>query len=78
MQAGGKWTDSFTSTTAASVGAFFAAVEAAHSGLVPVVVSKRHLVLNEVKSVNTGKIPDSQRRRRNAQDEARVTGWTKP
>lgn len=44
--------------------------------LVPVVVSMRRLILNEVKLITVGLIPDSQRRRRWAQLEAPVTAWT--
>lgn len=39
---------------------------------VPVVVSPRRIILNEVTSINVGQVPDSQRRRRRSQDEARV------
>jgi hypothetical protein len=39
-----------------------------------VVVSPRQLVLNDVTSLLVGKVPDSQRRRRRSQDEAKVTG----
>jgi hypothetical protein len=42
----------------------------------PVVVSRRRLILNEITSINSGKVPDSQRRRRRSQDEARTTDWT--
>jgi hypothetical protein len=38
-----------------------------------IVVSPRQLVLNKVTSVNVGKVPDSQRRRRRSQDEARLS-----
>lgn len=37
-----------------------------------VVVSPRRLILNSVTTINCGKVPDSQRRRRRSQDEARV------
>lgn len=37
-----------------------------------VVVSPRRIILNEVTSINVGQVPDSQRRRRRSQDEARV------
>lgn len=47
------------------------------SGYVPVIVSRRRIVLNEVTSINVGVVPDSQRRRRRSQNEARVTYWTK-
>lgn len=74
---GGKYTASTIATAGKAVGAFFAAVESA-SGHVPIVVSRRRLVLNEVTSVNVGLVPDAQRRRRRSQDEGRVTEWTKP
>jgi hypothetical protein len=38
----------------------------------PLVVSKTHQVLNRITSVNIGRVPDSQRRRRRSQDEARI------
>lgn len=44
--------------------------------VVPVVVSGRRLILNEIKQVLIGGVPDSQRRRRRSQDEARLTAWT--
>ena len=40
--------------------------------LVPVVVSRRRIILNEIKVIEIGKVPDSQRRRRRSQDEARA------
>jgi hypothetical protein len=40
--------------------------------VVPVVVSRRRLILNEIKVIEVGKVPDSQRRRRRSQDEARA------
>lgn len=44
----------------------------AQTPYVPVVVSPRRIVLNTVRSVNVGIVPDSQRRRRRSQDEART------
>lgn len=38
----------------------------------PIVVSPRRLILNTITSIAVGKVPDSQRRRRRSQDEARV------
>lgn len=61
-------------TAATAFGRFLTAVKAA-SPYVPVVVSNRRLQLHEVKEVLVGKVPDSQRRRRRSQDEARVTVW---
>lgn len=46
------------------------------SPYVPVVASRRRLILNEITSINTGIVPDSQRRRRRSQDEARTDNWT--
>lgn len=40
--------------------------------------SKRQLELHKVTTINVGLVPDSQRRRRNAQDEGRVLAWTAP
>jgi hypothetical protein len=44
--------------------------------LVPIVVSRKHRILNEIKSINVGIVPDSQRRRRRSLSEARVPEWT--
>lgn len=44
--------------------------------LVPIVVSRTKKILNEVTSINTGIVPDSQRRRRRSLNEARVAEWT--
>jgi hypothetical protein len=46
------------------------------SPYVPIVVSRRRLILNAITSINTGVVPDSQRRRRKSQDEARTNNWT--
>lgn len=75
MVAGGRFDNTIVGAVGAAVGAFFVAIEADHD-LVPVVVSKRRLILNEVRSVSVGGVPDSQRRRRRSQPEARVAGWT--
>jgi hypothetical protein len=77
LQSGGKWFGAVPNDVSAQVGAFLAAVDAA-TPYVPVVVSRRAIQLHEITSVNCGFIPDSQRRRRRNQDEARVTGWSKP
>jgi hypothetical protein len=75
---GGGLYDSGAATAAGkAVGKFFELVTAAHSHL-PVVVSRRRIVLNEVKQITCGKVPDSQRRRRWSQDEAPIVAWTKP
>ena len=39
----------------------------------PIVVSRAHQVLNRVEDINVGRVPDSQRRRRRSQAEARVS-----
>lgn len=54
----------------------FTSVKAGARNLVPVVVSRRKIILNEITSVNVGAVPDSQRRRRRSQDEARASVWT--
>jgi hypothetical protein len=59
----------------AAFGRLFDSVQT-DKGWVPVVVSRRRFVLNEVKSITVGKVPDAQRRRRRSQDEARVAAWT--
>jgi len=46
------------------------------TGLLPVVVSPRRQILNEVTSINVGHVPDSQRRRRKSQAEARTVVWS--
>lgn len=77
MTAGGRFDANYTTDQAMHWGEIMATVGTLHS-LKPIVVSKRRLILNEVTSVNAGSVPDSQRRRRRSQPEARVTGWTKP
>lgn|SRR5678815_780819 len=68
-------------TVAARMGGFIGAIAAGMktaTGHDLIVVSRRRIVLNKVTSINVGLIPDSQRRRRRSQDEARVTAWTAP
>jgi hypothetical protein len=74
MQEGGKFTAATVATAGKFIGAIFDAM-IADTGHVPVIVSRRRLVLNEVTSINCGLIPDAQRRRRRSQDEARVVEW---
>lgn len=74
LQEGGKFTTATCQCWGLAVGGLFTAMTTATSH-VPVVVSRRRLILNEIKSVTTGVIPDSQRRRRRSQDEAPVAGW---
>jgi hypothetical protein len=59
-------------TLNAATKAVFDTVRAAGT-LEPIVVSERKLILNTITSIATGRVPDSQRRRRRSQDEARVT-----
>lgn len=53
-------------------------MKAAHTPLVPVVVSQRAKQLHEITSILTGRVPDSQRRRRRAQSEAPTVQWVHP
>jgi hypothetical protein len=71
MDYGGTYTDSAVSEAASLITAYFAAVKAA-TPYEPIVVSPRRMILNTITSINVGKVPDSQRRRRRSQDEARV------
>lgn len=75
MQAGGKFTAATCTTFGAMLGDLFEQTTA-ETGNVPVVVSRRRIVLNEVVGVEVGTVPDSQRRRRRSQDEARLSAWT--
>jgi hypothetical protein len=77
MDLGGRFIPSIPTALADSIGNYYEAVTLNH-GYVPLVVSKRRKVLNEVTEIFAGSIPDSQRRRRRAQDELRLLGWTKP
>lgn len=77
MAAGGLFETTSINTLGHMLGAFFEDVESA-SGHVPVVVSRRRIILTEVTSVSVGYVPDSQRRRRRSQDEQRTTQWVKP
>ncbi len=77
LQEGGKFTTATCQCWGLWAGGLFTAMTTATSH-VPVVVSRRRLVLHEIKSVTTGVIPDSQRRRRRSQDEAPVAGWVHP
>lgn len=60
-----------------ALGGFFEAVED-DSDLMPVVVSRRRIILNEVRHITVGIVPDSQRRRRWAMPENPVTAWSAP
>jgi hypothetical protein len=74
LQEGGKFTAATVSCAGKFIGGIFDAMIAS-SGHVPVIVSRRRLILNEVTSINCGLVPDAQRRRRRSQDEARVVEW---
>jgi hypothetical protein len=71
---GGKYTSAQVGSIAAAFGHHIETVKTG-TGLVPVVVSQTHQILNEITSLNVGVIPDSQRRRRRSLDEARVIAW---
>lgn len=75
MVAGGLFEAATTLKCAQAIGAFLEDVATA-SGHVPLVVSRRRIQLNEVTSLNVGRVPDSQRRRRRSQDEARALAWS--
>lgn len=60
-----------------AVGTFFDSVML-DTDVEPIVVSRRRRVLNSVQTVEVGKVPDSQRRRRRSLDEARLVYWTRP
>lgn len=78
MSAGGGLFDAGNAAAGGkAIGALCEAVTA-DEGFVPVVVSRRRIVLNEVKQISTGIVPDSQRRRRWAQLEAPIVAWNKP
>lgn len=77
MAAGGVYDATFPAKCGKAMGAFFEDVTSATS-LLPVIVSRRRIILNEVTSINAGRVPDSQRRRRRSQDEARALVWSAP
>jgi hypothetical protein len=72
MAAGGVYITAGIQATLNGCATWLEAIKA-NTPYVPVVVSPRQLVLNEIVSVDIGKVPDSQRRRRRSQDEARLT-----
>lgn len=74
MSAQGLYNPLYARGAAQCVGKLFDAIEE-NTPYLPVIVSKRRLILNRVTSVNVGMVPDSQRRRRRSQDEARLTEW---
>lgn len=74
MQAGGIFATGAAESFATGFGDYVDGVKT-NTPYLPIVVSSRRLILNEVTSINVGHVPDSQRRRRRNQDEARVTVW---
>lgn len=77
MSNGGKWNPNYAGAWGEFFGRIFDDVRAS-DGYVPVVVSRRRIILNEIKAIEVGVIPDSQRRRRRSLDEARVQRWVHP
>lgn len=77
MDNAGLFLTTGVTTAGAAIGGLFERVLAS-TGMLPLVVSKRRLILNEVVQVTVGKVPDSQRRRRSSFVEAPVLGWEKP
>lgn len=67
----GLFTANVANSTARNIGQFLQAIidGTPHE---PIVVSRVHTVLNRVVEVSCGRVPDSQRRRRRSQDEARA------
>jgi len=74
---GGVFDSGYATAGGKALGKLFELVTA-DEGYVPVVVSRRRIVLNEVVQVSCGIVPDSQRRRRWAQLEAPIVAWNKP
>lgn len=72
----GKFQAGYVSTAGAAIGDLIEAVQGSTYGYDGIVVSMREKVLNTITSVSVGKVPDSQRRRRRSQDEARVVAWS--
>lgn len=71
VQAGGTFTSNHLAKAGDGSQEWLEAIRAATPYL-PVVVSPRRLILNEITSLNSGSVPDSQRRRRRSQVEARI------
>lgn len=70
MGDGGLFSTSARSDIGNTISSYLSAIVGG-TAYVPVVVSKRRKILNTVTSANVGLVPDSQRRRRRSQDEAR-------
>jgi hypothetical protein len=77
MDVGGVFDAGHVTACGKAIGKLAEAVTA-DEGYVPVVVSRRRIILNEVVAISCGIVPDSQRRRRWAQLEAPISAWTKP
>lgn len=75
MGADGHWASSVMRCAGEAIGTLFDAITSTHD-LVPVVVSRRRIILNEIRAVEVGTVPDSQRRRRRSQDEGRTAFWS--
>jgi hypothetical protein len=74
--AGGLLKAVYVTEIGTQIGHFITAVEAA-TGHQVLVVSGRAKQLHQVSSIEVGRVPDSQRRRRKKLDEAPMTGWTR-
>lgn len=75
LAGGGVYTPQYPTDLCKFVGDLAAAVKAG-KGWDLIVVSSRAKQLHKVTTIQCGKVPDSQRRRRRSQDEARVIGYT--
>lgn len=76
VAAGGLITSSVASAVASNFG-YDVLAPAIAGGFEWRVVSQKGATSNEISSVQVGVVPDSQRRRRNALDEARTTAWSR-
>jgi hypothetical protein len=77
LAAGGVFSNTHQTRIGDMVEKFLTQVKS-ETGHDPLVVSTRAKQLHKVTTANMGFVPDSQRRRRKGQDEARVTVWTAP
>jgi hypothetical protein len=72
MGAAGLYTDDYVNACNTLINLYIEAVKAA-TPYKPIVVSRRAMQLHEIVSINCGHVPDSQRRRRRSQQEARLS-----
>lgn len=72
----GTFDPTFLGLVTVELAELFDNARAALDPLVPVMVSRRRLILNEITSLTVGHVPDSQRRRRRSQIEAPSVFWT--